>query len=75
MKNIELKNIYWESNEEKQIEIKETLLSRSKSTKRIKQGNADFLIHIIKPDQEQDEEIAVMINGIFNLNELKKYYR
>lgn len=71
MKNIELKNIYWESNEDKQIEIKQTLLKRPNHTKRVKSGNSDLLIHLIKPTQDNDTGIAVMVNGIFTLEELK----
>lgn len=71
MRNIELKVLYWESDPDKRIEIKKTLLNRENKQYRIRQGNVDLLINVIYPINEDDEKIAIMVNGIFTLSELE----
>lgn len=70
MKNIELKLLYWKSDENKRVEIKNILLKRKNKQFRVRQGNIDFLITLIDPITEDDEKIAIMVNGLFTMSEL-----
>lgn len=70
MRNIELKLLYWESDENKRVEIKNILLKRKNKQFRVRQGNIDFLITLIDPITEDDEKIAIMVNGLFTMPEL-----
>lgn len=72
MKNIEFKKIYWESDKIKRNEIISTLLKRKNKQFRVKQGNIDFLINLIEPFNDKDIKVAIMINGIYTLDELKE---
>lgn len=70
MRNIELKLLYWESDANKRVEIKNILLKRKNKQFRVRQGNIDFLITLIDPITEDDEKIAIMVNGLFTMPEL-----
>lgn len=71
MKNIELKELYWNSNTDKRKEIKNILYSRKGKNYRTNTGGVDLLIYIVDKHSEDDLEVAIVINGIFTLKELR----
>ena len=71
MDNIDLKNLYWESDSDKRKEIKNTLYKRSGKQHRIRKGFTDLIIYVVDHLHEEDEEVAVMVNGVFTMQELE----
>lgn len=71
MRNTELRDKYKYINKFlSDKEMKEIVSSKEYKTKRGRTGNMDILFYILKPENEDDKEVYVCIQGVFFEHEI-----